>query len=276
MKLNNGILIPEIGLGTFRIEPEDAYNSVRHALSIGYRLIDTANFYVNEKAVGRAIKDSNISREEIFLSTKIWPTEYENNSAIDVTLERIGVEYIDLLFLHQPTGNYIKAYKLIEEYVKKGKVKAIGLSNFEADTLDEILKVATIPPQVIQLEAHPYFTQKEYKKTLNKYGIVIMSWFPLGHGDKNLINEKIFTDLGKKYNKTNAQIILRWHIQMGYIIIPGSKNKDHIKENLEITDFKLTDDEMLEISKLDKNEKYVKLDKDRLKGYLQMFPKYED
>ena len=195
MKLNNGIEIPQIGLGTFMLEPHDAENSVKNALEIGYRLIDTANAYVNERAVGRAIKSSSVDRKDIFLSTKLWPSEYENENAIDETLERLGVDYIDLLFLHQPAGNYIKGYKMLEKAYEQGKIKAIGISNFEGKYIDEILDICKIEPQVIQVEAHPYFHQDDLRKITEKKDIKIMSWYPLGHGDSNLINEDVFKKL---------------------------------------------------------------------------------
>ena len=159
MELNNKITMPQVGLGTFMIEPHDAEVSVREALKLGYRLIDTANAYVNERAVGRGIKESGVDRSDIFVSTKLWPTEYENEKAIDETLERLGLDYIDLLFLHQPAGNYIAGYKMLEKAYKEGKIKAIGISNFEGKYIDEILTQFETKPQVIQVEAHPYYTQ---------------------------------------------------------------------------------------------------------------------
>lgn len=275
MILNNKVEIPQIGLGTFMIEPKDAEVSVREALKMGYRLIDTANAYVNERAVGRGIKESGVDRSEIFVSTKLWPSEYENENAIDETLERLGLNYIDLLFLHQPAGNYIAGYKMLEKAYKEGKIKAIGISNFEGEYIEEILTKFETKPQVIQVEAHPYYTQDELKKTLDKYDIKLMSWYSIGHGDKKLIEENIFKELGEKYNKTPVQIILRWHIQMGFIVIPGSKNVEHIKNNLDILDFELTKDEMNEISKINKNIRYYNRTDEQLEHFANWKPEYE-
>ena len=275
MILNNKVEIPQIGLGTFMIEPKDAEVSVREALKMGYRLIDTANAYVNERAVGRGIKASGVDRSEIFVSTKLWPTEYENENAIDETLERLGLDYIDLLFLHQPAGNYIAGYEMLEKAYKEGKIKAIGISNFEGKYINEILDKFEIKPQVIQVEAHPYYTQDELRKTLDKYDIKLMSWYPIGHGDKKLIEENIFKELGKKYNKSSVQIILRWHLQMGFIVIPGSKDIEHIKDNLDILNFELTKDEMNEISKINKNVRYYNRTDEQLDHFAKWQPEYE-
>lgn len=225
--LNNELKCPVVGIGTFMLSPADAENSVREALKMGYRLIDTANAYVNERAVGRGIKESCVPREEIFLSTKLWPSEYENENAVDETLERLGVEYVDLLYIHQPAGNWLAGYRQLEKAYKEGKAKSIGISNFEGKYIEELQDKWEIVPQFIQMEAHPYFAQDELRKTLDKYGIRLMSWYPLGHGDKSLLNEPVFAELGKKYGKSSAQVILRWHTQMGFVVIPGSKNVDH-------------------------------------------------
>lgn len=256
IKLNNGITCPVVGIGTFMLSPSDAENSVREALKMGYRLIDTANAYVNERAVGRGMKASGVKREEIFLSTKLWPSEYENPNAVDETLERLGVDYVDLLYIHQPAGNWLAGYRQLEKAYREGKARSIGISNFEGKYIAELETKWEIAPQFIQVEAHPYFTQKELRATLDKYGIRLMSWYPLGHGDKSLINEPLFAELGKKYGKTPAQVILRWHTQTGFVVISGSKNVDHIRDNLNILDFALTDEEMARIAKLDKNERY--------------------
>lgn len=229
--LNNGIKCPAVGIGTFMLAPADAENSVREALKMGYRLIDTANAYVNERAVGRGIKESSVPREEIFLSTKLWPSEYENENAVDETLERLSVSAVDLLYIHQPAGNWLAGYRQLEKAYKEGKAKAIGISNFEGKYIAELEKEWEIAPQFIQVEAHPYFAQDELRQILVKYDIKLMSWYPLGHGDRSLIEEPIFKQLGEKYGKSSAQVILRWHTQMGFVVIPGSKNVAHIKDN---------------------------------------------
>lgn len=275
IKLNNGIECPVIGLGTFMLSPADAQNSTREALKMGYRLIDTANAYVNERAVGRGIRESGVARKEVFLSTKLWPSEYENPNAVDETLERLGVDYVDLLYIHQPAGNWLAGYRLLEKALRDGKARSIGISNFEGKYIQELETKWETAPQFIQVEAHPYFTQKDLRVTLDKYGIKLMSWYPLGHGDKSLIQEPVFAELGKKYGKTPAQVILRWHVQMGFVVIPGSKNVDHIKDNLNIMDFELTADEMAEIAKLDKGERYYHRTEEQLVQFAAWKPDFE-
>lgn len=275
IKLNNGITCPVIGLGTFMLSPADAQKSTREALKMGYRLIDTANAYVNERAVGRGIKESGVARKEVFLSTKLWPSEYENPNAVDETLERLGVDYVDLLYIHQPAGNWLAGYRQLEKALRDGKALSIGISNFEGKYIQELETKWETAPQFIQVEAHPYFTQKDLRVTLDKYDIRLMSWYPLGHGDKSLIQEPVFAELGKKYGKTPAQVILRWHVQMGFVVIPGSKNVDHIKDNLNIMDFELTADEMAEIAKLDKGERYYHRTEEQLVQFAAWKPDFE-
>lgn len=270
--LNNGIKMPMAGIGTFLLTPDEAEASVLSALSCGYRLIDTANAYVNEKAVGRAMKKSGIPREEIFLETKLWPAFYEQADAVEKTLERLDTDYIDLLLIHQPAGNYIAGYKLMDKAYKEGKVKAIGLSNFNEKQIQEILDICEVKPAVLQTEVHPYSQEKELKKFLAKEGMVIQAWYPLGHGDKTLQEEPLFTELGRKYGKSNAQIILRWHIQDGNIVIPGSKNPAHIKDNFNLFDFTLTDDEMEKIAALDQQKRYYTSTPEMLKQYAEIVP----
>ena len=273
--LNNGVGCPMIGIGTFMLSPAEAENSVREALKMGYSLVDTANAYVNERAVGRGMKDSGIAREDVFLSTKLWPSEYENENAVDETLERLGVDYVDLLYIHQPAGNWLAGYRQLEKAYKEGKAKSIGISNFEGKYIEELETKWEIVPQFIQVEAHPYFTQQELRKTLDKYGIKLMSWYPLGHGDKSLQNEPVFAKLAEKYGKTPVQVILRWHTQMGFAVIPGSKNVDHIKDNLDILDFTLTDEEMAEIAKLDKGVRYYHRTDEQLIQFAGWRPSFE-
>ena len=275
MKLNNGIECPVVGIGTFMLSPADAENSVREALKMGYSLVDTANAYVNERAVGRGIRESGVASEDVFLSTKLWPSEYENENAVDETLERLGADYVDLLYIHQPAGNWLAGYRQLEKAYKEGKAKSIGISNFEGRYLEELETEWEIAPQFIQVEAHPYYTQKELRKTLDKYGIRLMSWYPLGHGDKSLIIEPVFAELGEKYGKTPAQVILRWHTQMGFAVIPGSRNVDHIRDNLNILDFELTDEEMKDIAKLDKDQRYYHRTDEQLIQFAAWRPEFE-
>lgn len=257
--LNTDTKMPLEGIGTFMMSPAEAQNAVTNALKSGYELVDTANAYMNEKAVGRGVKASQKARADIFLVSKLWPSVYPDETAIDQTLARLGTDYLDLLFLHQPVGDYLTGYRQLEKAYKEGKVKALGLSNFSKEQIQEILDNCEITPAVLQVEAHPYYPQTELREFLWPLGIKIMAWYPLGHGDKQLINEEIFAKLAQKYGKSNAQIILRWHIQLGNIVIPGSTDPEHIRENADIYDFELTDAEMAEIAKVDKNKRYYDL-----------------
>ncbi len=268
--LNNGIKMPMAGIGVFMMSPAEAESSVESALKSGVRLIDTANGYMNESGTGRGIKKSGVPREEIFLVTKLWPTVYEKETAVDETLKRLGTDYIDLLFLHQPTDNWREGYRNIEKAVKAGKVKAIGLSNFPDELLKEAIDTMELKPQVVQVEAHPYYPQTELKKILAETGMGLMAWYPLGHGDKSLREEPIFTELAKKYGKTNAQVILRWHIQSGNVVIPGSKNPDHIRDNFDIFDFVLSDEDMAQIAKVNINKRYYTATPEMIAAYATM------
>jgi diketogulonate reductase-like aldo/keto reductase len=268
--LSNGNKMPMAGIGVFMMSPAEAEAAVESALRNGVRLIDTANGYMNESGTGRGIKKSGVVREEIFLVTKLWPTVYEKETAIDETLERLGTDYIDLLFLHQPTDNWREGYRNIEKAYKEGKVKAIGLSNFPEDLLKEAIETMDIKPHVVQVEAHPYFPQTELKAFLAETGMGLMAWYPLGHGDKNLINEPVFAKLAGKYGKTNAQIILRWHVQSGNVVFPGSRNPEHIRDNFDIFDFALTGEEMAEIAKVDKGVRYYNGTPEMLAQYAKM------
>ena len=274
--LNNGVKMPMAGIGTFLLSPDESEASVIAALECGYRLIDTANAYVNEKAVGRAMKRSGLKREEIFLETKLWPSFYEQDDAVEKTLKRLDTDYIDLLLIHQPAGNYMAGYRLMEQAYREGKVRAIGLSNFTPAQIREILDVREVKPAVLQTEVHPYSQEKELKEFLAKEGIVIQAWYPLGHGDKALIEKPLFTELGKKYGKSNAQIILRWHIQAGNIVIPGSKNPDHIKDNFDLFDFSLTEEEMAEIAATDQKKRYYVSTPQMLNAYAEMVPPVDE
>ncbi|MCC8102440.1 MAG: aldo/keto reductase [Clostridiales bacterium] len=276
VRLNNGVKMPMAGIGTFLLEPDDAEASVLAALQNGYRLIDTANAYMNEKAVGRGMKKSGVIREEIFLETKLWPSFYEQEKVVDKTLKRLGTDYIDLLLIHQPAGNYVAGYRQMEKAYKEGKVRAIGLSNFNAEQIREILDICEVRPTILQTEVHPYFQEQELKEFLKKEDIVIQAWYPLGHGDKALLEESVSTALAEKYKKSNAQIILRWHIQAGNVVIPGSKNPDHIRVNFDLFDFALTDAEMAEIAALNKNVRYYTSTPAMLEGYVRMVPPVDD
>ena len=274
--LNNGVKMPMAGIGTFLLTPDEAEASSVSALRDGYRLIDTANAYVNEKAVGRAMKKSGLKREEIFLETKLWPSFYEQPDAVDKTLARLDTPYIDLLLIHQPAGNYREGYRQMEKAYKEGKVRAIGLSNFDKKQVEEILSICEVKPTVLQTELHPYHQEPELKDFLKENGIVPQAWYPLGHGDKTLLQEPVFAKLGEKYGKSVPQIILRWHIQSGNIVIPGSKNPEHIKSNFDLFDFALTDDEMAQIAALNKNVRYYTSTPELLEKYVQMVPPVDE
>ena len=275
--LNNGRKVPMCGIGTFLMQPDAAEEAVCNALMCGYRLIDTANAYLNERACGRGMRRSGVAREDIYLSTKLWPSIYADaDCAIDRTLARLDTDYVDLLFLHQPAGDYIGAYRAMERAVKAGKVRALGLSNFEIPQIREVLDACEIAPAFLQVEAHPYFPQTELKAFLQPLGSVIMAWYPLGHGDKNLVNEPVFTALARKYGKSNAQIILRWHTQVGNVVIPGSTNPAHIRDNIDIFDFTLTDAEMAEIAQVASGKRYYEAKPEMLEGYLQFAPDFDD
>ena len=259
LTLNSKFKIPQFGLGVYQIEGDEATEKAcLAAFELGIRHIDTAHAYQNERGVGAAVKKSKIPREEIFITSKLWVTDYGKgitSKAIDKMLERLGLKYIDLLLLHQQVGDYIDAYKEMEKAVEEGKVKSIGISNFD-ENLDNLLKNCKIKPAVIQVECHPFWNQDDLRKKMEKFGTIIESWYPLGHADKALLEHELFTKLGKKYKKTNAQIILRWHIQKGNVVFPKSTNPKHIKENCEIFDFNLTKEEMDEINKLGKTKRF--------------------
>ena len=267
--LNNGVTMPAAGLGTFLMTPGEAEAAVTSALTSGYSLIDTANAYMNEKAVGRGLKASGRARSEIFLSTKLWPSVYERaDEAIDETLARLGTDYIDLLFLHQPVGDVFGAYRAMERAVKAGKVRALGLSNFSGQGIRDVFEHAEVEPSVIQAEAHPYFPQDALRTLVQSFGGIVMAWYPLGHGDKKLLAEPVFQRLAQTYGKSAAQIILRWHTQIGNVVIPGSRNPEHIRANIDLFDFELTPEDMEAIAALDKNQPYYTATKEKLQGYL--------
>ncbi len=276
LKLNNDVKMPVEGLGTFLMSPAEAEAASLAALEAGYEHIDTANAYMNEKAVGRAIAKSGVARDKIIVSTKLWPSVYEaGDAAIEGTLNRLGLDYVDMLILHQPVGNYLAAWKTMEKAYKEGRVRALGLSNFPQEKIAEVIDHAEIKPQLVTVECHPYFAQSDLREYLSQYGIVIEAWYPLGHGDKGLQEEPVFTKLAEKYGKTPAQVILRWHVRIGTSIIPGSKNPAHIADNADIFDFELTDEEMAEIAKLDGTKKYYEATEEALAGYLAIKPDFD-
>lgn len=273
--LNDGNKIPQFGLGVYMIMGDaPTKETCLEALKLGYRHIDTAHAYQNERGVGAAIKESGIPREKIWVTTKLWPSEYgegKTAEAIDKMLERLGMDYIDLLLLHQQFGDYLGAWKDMEKAVKAGKVKSIGISNFESERLEEICEAATIKPSVLQVECHPYYQQNDLKKRIEKYGTIIESWYPIGHGDKNLLNEPVFTELAEKYQKNNVQIILHWQIQEGNIVFPKSTNLVHLRDNIDVFDFELTEDEMNKIKALDKGVRFFNMSLSDQEAHLSQF-----
>ena len=254
LEMNNKLKIPQFGFGVFTIKDNDeAEKCCLEAFKLGYRHIDTAHLYGNEKGVGEAIRKSGIPRDQIFLTSKIWHNECGEGittKAIERMLKRLNQEYIDLLLIHWPLGDYIGAWKDMEKAVQEGKVKSIGLSNFFGKHLEDILKIAKIMPVVDQVECHPYAPCDDLRKELDKINCYIEAWSPIGRGNSQLLNEPILIEIAKKYNKTVAQVILRWHIEKGNIVFPKSSNPKHIKENFEIFDFKLTPEEIDKINSL--------------------------
>lgn len=267
VQLNNGILMPQFGLGTF-LQPSDSVceQSCLTALKAGYRHIDTAHAYNDEAGVGRAVKESGIPREEIWVTSKLWPNEYgegKTAQAIDAMLERMQLDYIDLLYVHQPVGDFVGAWKDMEKAVAAGKVRALGISNFDAndEVFNRIMEVATIKPAVLQMECHPYAQRLAVREKAKAHNIQVECWFPLGGAMSNgaLLKDPTIMEIAKAHGKTAAQVILRWHIQEGFSVIPGASNPDYIKENIDIFDFTLTDDEMAEMRGLNKERRFFNM-----------------
>lgn len=261
--LNDGNKIPQLGLGVFMIAGDEATEAAcLEALRLGYRHVDTAHAYQNERGVGSAIRKSGIARNEVWVTSKLWPSEYGEGAtleAIEKMLARLGTEYIDLLLLHQQFGDYLGAWRDMERAVELGLVRSIGLSNFESERLEEVLEAATIKPSVLQVELHPYYQQGALRKRIEPYGIKLESWYPLGHGDAGLIGEPLFSELAEKSGKTNVQVILRWHIQEGNIVFPRSTNPAHLAQNIDVFDFELTEDEMARIKALDRGRRFFNM-----------------
>ena len=267
VQLNNGILMPQFGLGTF-FQPSDSVceQSCLTALKAGYRHIDTAHAYNDEAGVGRAVKESGIPREEIWITSKLWPTEYGEEKtlkAIDEMLGRLQLDYIDLLYVHQPVGDFVGARKDMEKAEAMGKVRVLGISNFDAsdEVFDKIMRESVVKPAVLQMESHPYAQRLAMREKAKRYGIYVTSWFPLGGAMSKgaLLKDPVIVAIAEAHGKTPAQVILRWHIQEGLSVIPGSSNPSHIEENIQIFDFELTDEEMERIRALNKEERFFNM-----------------
>lgn len=260
--MNDGHQIPAMGYGVFMMSSDEVREHLPQALEAGYRHIDTANAYFNEVSVGEVIRSCGIPREELFVTTKLFPQSYPYDQCkkdIDATLERLGLDYVDLLLFHQPYGEYVSGWKAMEEAVAEGKVRSIGLSNFPVHKIAEIMEVATVKPAVLQVEINPYWNQHALKDELAKMGlgdITLEGWYPLGHGDEGLLAEPVFTELARKYGKTPAQIILRWSVQEGNVVFPKTLNPEHMRQNIDIFDFELTSDEMAQVNALPQHPYY--------------------
>lgn len=256
IKLNDGYEIPQLGFGTWLLEGNTCYEAVLNALKIGYRHIDTAEAYLNLKEIGQAIKDSGIPREEIFITTKIWITDFKKENvykSINFQLKQLGLEYLDLVLLHRSYYNYIEAWEALVELKKEGKIHSLGLSNFNIKKINKIISLNSVIPAVNQVECHIEHQRNKLRKYLDENGIKMEAYFPLGHGKNKIINNPAITEIAKKHKKSNTQIVLRWHIQKNNIIFPKSANPEHIKNNYNIFDFNLDDEDMNIIKSLNKD-----------------------
>lgn len=255
--LYNGVKMPMVGYGVYQVSKEECERCVLDALAVGYRSIDTAQSYFNEEQVGNAIAKSGVPRKEIFLTTKVWVEHYgyeEAKKSVLESMRKLQTEYLDLVLLHQPFSDYYGAYRALEDLYEEGKLRAIGVSNFYPDRLVDIASFSRVKPMVNQVETHPFHQQVEAKKWMDKYGIQMEAWAPFGEGRGGLFENPVLVQLAEKYNKTTAQIILRWHIQRGIVVIPKSTHKARMEENLQVFDFVLEPEDMNRISALDKKQ----------------------
>ena len=252
--LNNGVKMPMEGFGVFQVpDPKQCEQAVLDALSVGYRLIDTAAAYMNEKAVGSAIKKSGVLREDLFITTKLWvqDTSYGAKKAFEASLSKLGLEYLDLYLIHQPMGDYIGAYRAMEELYKEGRIRAIGVCNCYPHVLADICETVEVIPAVNQVELHPFFQQADALALMKGYEVQPEAWGPFAEGKHGIFTNPILTQIGEKYSKSAAQVVLRWNVQRGVVVIPKSVHRSRMEQNFDIWDFKLTDEEMKSISSLD-------------------------
>ena len=257
--LNSGYYMPIVGLGTYSLSHDECMLSVGTLLKSGGRLIDTAYMYHNEKSVGQAVRESGVPREEVFVTTKIYPSQFDDpKAAIDMALEALDIEYIDLMLLHHPGKGDVEAYKALEDAVRGGKIRSIGLSNWYVKELKEFLPQISIMPAVVQNEIHPYYQENDVILYVRSLGIVMEGWYPFGgrgYTEAMFSNETLI-DIAKKHDVTVPQVILRWNLQKGVVVIPGTENPDYVRENLDVFDFELSSEEMDMINALDRNEKH--------------------
>ncbi|AHI12678.1 aldo/keto reductase [Lactobacillus helveticus] len=261
VKLNNGVEMPVVGYGVFRIPEDETKKVVGEALDTGYRLIDTAAGYLNEKAVGQAINDSSVPRDQIFLTTKLWVQDYAGDNAekaIDGALKRLDQDYIDLLLLHQPMGDYYNAWRALEKVQKAGKVRAIGVSNFESYQVADLIVHNEIAPAVNQIEINPLNPENDNVNWLKESNIVPEAWGPMGQAANGIFTNPVLTEIAKNHHKTVGEVMLRWNLQRGVVVIPKSVHEARIKENFDVFDFELTDAEMKQIDGLDEHNSYFK------------------
>ena len=257
VKLNNGVEMPILGYGVFLVDPKECERCVTDAIDVGYRMIDTAQAYYNEEGVGAAIKKSGIKREEFFLVTKVWITnsgEEKAAKSIEESLKKLQTDYVDLLLIHQPFGDYYGTYRAMEKAYKEGKVRAIGVSNFFPDRFVDLCNFVEIKPMVNQMETHVFQQEKTLRKYMDKYNTQLMSWSPMARGENNFFNNEFLKSIGDKYNKTAAQVALRFLTQENIMVIPKSTHKERMNENFEIFDFELSGDDMNTLRALDKGE----------------------